>query len=298
MPEGRASTTHDIGFALAEPLAARRSFDRATDTFDSASFVHDRAREILCERLGLLSRAPQVILDLGCGTGASARALSARFPGSTVVALDSSANMCARTQSKADAKPIVADAAHVPLATGCIDLVFANLVLPSCRPEIVFAEVERVLAPGGLFLFATLGPATLQELRDAWRQVDSAIHVHVSFEPQMIGDWLARAGLAEPVVDVDRVTLSYRDVAQIHADLRASGGRNVAGGRRRTLTGARRFAGYAKALAATAVDGRIRVTCELILGAAWGRARSERARREPREAFAVPVASIKRRSLS
>lgn len=297
-PPGRSSSTYDIGFALAEPRAARRAFDRAAETFESASFVHDRARAILYERLEQLRIEPRLVVDLGCGPGPSTRELCERFPQSNVLASDWSFGMCRRVAQRCEpAMAVVADAAHLPFATASVDLVFANLMLPSCRPEVVFAEVARVLSPVGLFLFATLGPATLAEVREAWRQADSEIHVHAAFEAQMIGDWLARAGLTEPVVDVDRLSLRYSGLQRLHADLRAVGGTNTAAGRRRTLTGVRRWRRYVEALQRSAgAEGQIAITCELILGAAWGRPPRSQALGDEGGWHAVPVASIKRRS--
>lgn len=299
MPESppSAGKTREIGFALAEPHAAQRNFERAADTFDSASFIHDRARAILLERVALLHVAPGVILDLGCGPGLGARDLRASYPRARILALDWSVAMCRRARAQG-VFALAADAMHLPIGAARADMIFANLVLPSCRPRETFAEVARVLAPSGALLFATLGPETLRELRDAWQQVDREIHVHAAFDPQMIGDELMRAGLAEPVVDVERLTLGYADVERLHTDLRAMAATNVAAGRRRTLTGARRWQAYIAALARAArADRGIAITCELIFGVAWGRAARASPPSEP-GVQAVPIDSIRRRRLS
>jgi malonyl-CoA O-methyltransferase len=297
-PPPSAGKTRDIGFALAEPDAARRNFDRAASTFASACFIHDRTRSILLERLALLHLDPGVILDLGCGIALGTHALRARYPRARILGLDWSLAMCRRAHADG-VLALTADAMHLPVADGSADLIFANLVLPSCRPDVVFAEAARVLAPSGALLFATLGPETLREVRDAWWQAgDREIHVHGALDPQMIGDALGRAGLAEPVVDVERLTLRYASPDCLHADLRAIAGTNVAAGRRRALTGVRRWRRYVAALSGMAgEDGTVAVTCELIFGVAWGRTARVRASGEP-GVQAVPIDSIRRRRLS
>ena len=177
----------------------------------------------------------------------------------------------------------------MPLRSHCADLVLANFVLPWCRPDRVFAEAARVLAEGGALLFATLGPDSLQEIRAAFGAVDERIHVHAAFDMHDLGDLALAAGLAEPVLDVDRLEVTYADLAALVRDLRAAGAINVAGGRRRSLTGRQRWQRFEAGL--VPAHGRFAVTVELILGQAWGRGP-----RSDRGEVLVPIDRIRRRS--
>jgi malonyl-CoA O-methyltransferase len=152
-------------------------------------------------------------------------------------------------------------------------LVFANLILPWTLPDRVFAECARVLRPGGLALVTTLGPDTLIELRRAWTRVDERIHVHGFIDMHDIGDLAQRAGLVEPVVDVDRLTISYASLAALVADLRATGSANSAAGRREGLTGRARWQAFEAAFREQAEAGRLAVTIELVFAQAWGAGR-------------------------
>jgi malonyl-CoA O-methyltransferase len=283
--------------ALPERRAARRAFDRALD-FESACFIHDEARARLDERLGLVRLRPKVAVDLGCATGRGAAALAARYPSASVLAVDSSAGMLRAAAAKGvEAVHVVGgDATALPLRGGSVDLVLANLVLPWCRPDRLFAEAARVLTDGGALLFATLGPDSLQEIRAAFAAVDDHIHVHAAFDMQDLGDFAMAAGLAEPVLDVDRIAVTYADVAGLVRDLRAVGAVNVAGGRRRGLTGRRRWGRFVERLPRGG-DGRFAVTVELILGQAWGRGAAAGAK-SPGGEIRVPVSRIKHRSES
>ena len=87
-----------------------------------------------------------------------------------------------------------------------------------------------MLADGGALLFATLGPDSLQEVRAAFGAVDDRIHVHAAFDMHDLGDLALAAGLAEPVLDVDRLEVTYADVAGARA--RSAGHRRHQRGRR------------------------------------------------------------------
>lgn len=277
--------------ALPEPAAARRAFDRAATTFASASVVHDEARERLLERLDFVRIAPRVVADVGAGLGAGAAELRRRFPDAHVLAVDTSRAMLTAAGARPGIAPIVADAERLPLKDGKVELILANMLLPWSKPDRVFREAARTLTSGGLFLFATLGPDTLEQLRRAWAAVDDRVHVHAFFDMHDLGDLVVASGLAEPVIDVDRLELTYRDVSALIRDLRASGAVNVAGGRRRSLTGPRRWSRFTAELEGLRREGRIPITIELILGHAWGGGQPA-SRSGPSEA-AVSVSDIR-----
>ena len=122
----------------------------------------------------------------------------------------------------------------------------------------------------GYFTFTTLGPDTLQELRAAWAQVDEAPHVHRFLDLHDIGDALVRAGFADPVMDVDRYTLTYPNARALMQELRGLGAENALAARARGLTGRARLAGLEAACARSADgDGRIPATVEVVYGQAW-----------------------------
>jgi|SRR5690606_20012724 len=282
----------DPFLALPESRAARRAFDRAAATFAAASVVHDEARERLLERLDFVKIEPKVVIDLGAGTGSGGAALRARYPEARVVSIDSSRAMLRAAAHGSQTDAVVGDAERLPVKDGISDLVFANMLLPWSRPDGVFREVARTMTSGGLFLFATLGPDSLEQLRRAWAAVDDRVHVHAFYDMHDLGDLAVASGLVEPVVDVDRMELTYRDVDSVIRDLRSCGAVNLAAGRRRSLTGRSRWAAFVAALEGQRRGGRIPMTIELILGHAWRGGASRRPRRpDPGEA-AVAVSDI------
>jgi malonyl-CoA O-methyltransferase len=281
-----------------DPRVVRRSFDRAARTYDSATAVQREIRTRLLERLDIVRLAPATVLDLGAGTGHASRELKRRYSSAKVIALDQSLQMlCASARQQSFLRrfaPVCADAHRLPLRTGSVDLVLSNLLLEWCHdPDTVFAEVSRVLRPKGLFTFTTVGPDTLKELRELWRGIDDVPHVHRFIDMHDFGDALLRAGFAEPVMDAERLTVTYPSLDALLADLRGSGARNVAAGRSHGLTGRVRGGAVLARSEALTRNGPLQVSVEVIHGHAWSPA-ERRSRRDGDEVL-VPIESLRAR---
>lgn len=269
----------------------RHSFDRAAATYDAAAVLQQRIRDELIERLDVVAIEPELVVDLGCGTGGAFAALVGRFPRAQVLGIDLSEAMLGSSADGHIRHIAVGDAHRIPCRDGSVALVFSNLMLPWCDIEAVFTGVRRVLAPGGLFTFSTFGPDTLTELRDAWEGVDEHTHVNYFVDMHDIGDALLRAGFADPVMDVDRYVLTYRRAADLMHDLKATGARNVTAGRRRALTGKGRLEACARRYERHRMDGRLPATYEIVYGQAWVTS----AMREVGGVTRIPVDKIGRR---
>ena len=282
---------------LPEPVAAMRRFNRASVLFDEADAVHQLARERLFERLQLLKFEPSIVIDLGAATGKASVDLAAEFPKAQTFAIDRSLAMLAKAKTRRGADGLftvlAGCAENLPFSNKTVDLIFANLLLPWCVPDLFFAEAARVLREDGLLSFSTVGPDTLIEVRRAWASVDDAIHVHGFVDMHDIGDLALRAGLTEPVMDVDRIKVTYKDVGSFVADVRACGAGNVAAGRRATFTSRGRWAAFGDALESMRRDGRFVLTVELIFGQVWGRSRIEDRSKGTAEAT-YPLAKMRR----
>jgi len=253
----------------------QRRFDRAASHFDSVDFVHSVTRDGLLARLRPIVIEAKTVIDLGSATGSGSRLLTRRFRGAHVIAADLSRNMLEQAQKKkswfARTSAVQANAALLPFADQSIDVVFANLLLPWIDdPARVFAEVSRVLRKGGLFLFATLGPDSLSELRRAWGEVGPDTHVTRFPDMHDLGDAAVRAGLREPVLDVDWLSLTYRKADVLFEDLTAVGARNSLRHRSRSLGGAAPFRAMVKALDAARTGGLLTLDLELVYGHCWG----------------------------
>ena len=265
---------------LLDSRDVRRRFDRAADTFGAADFVHGVTRDGLLTRLQPLRIDAKAVLDLGAATGSATALLRKRFGGAHIVSLDLSRNMLRQHKHRrrwfTRTSGVQADAQRLPFADQSFDVVFANLLLPWANdPAAVLTEVSRVLRKGGVLAFATLGPDSLKQLSLAWGDVDAGAahvnraHVHRFLDMHDIGDALVRAGLADPVLDVDRLTVKYPDARKLFRDLTLSGSRNSLAGRRRGLLGKGQFNRLVAALAAASPGAGIEIDLELVYGHCW-----------------------------
>jgi malonyl-CoA O-methyltransferase len=259
--------------------AVRRSFDRASSTYDAAAVLqHEVCRRSL-ERLDFIRHQPARILDAGCGTGNAWKGLGARYPAARIIGLDLAPGMLRQAGTTVSWRQrlmrraplaVCGDLERLPLATGSIDLAWSNLALQwvNALPQ-SFAEMRRVLAPGGLFMFTTFGPDTLKELRAAQTDPDGHRHVSRFIDMHDIGDMLVGCGFADPVIDMETFTLTYDDARAVMRDLKSIGAHNAATDRPSALSGKQWLAAVERKYEVFRRDGKLPATFEVIYGHAW-----------------------------
>ncbi len=262
-------------FSALRSSDVRRRFDRAAEEFEEFAFVHAVTRDGLLARLEPMVVEAKTVVDLGCATGSACKPLAKRFRRAHIIALDLSASMLQQVRLKqswfAKYSLLHANAKAIPLADQSVDVVFANQLLPWIDDSAtVFTEVARVLRENGLFVFACLGPDSLSELRRAWRNADAGVHVNRFPDMHDLGDAAVRAGLTDPVLDVDRLSVTYQDAGALFRDLTGCGARNSLANRNNALSGKSRFDTMAAALEQHRKDSTIELNLELIYGHCWG----------------------------
>ena len=255
----------------------RQAFDRASGEYEKSAVLQARVGDELLQRLDFFKLTPDVVVDLGAGTGRVTGELKRRYRRAQVVALDIAPGMLREARKHMSFfrrfERVCADVRQLPFSDASVDIAVSNLMLQWCGDlDSAFREVRRVLKPDGLFAFTTFGPDTLRELRAAWAAVDDYSHVNTFIDMHDIGDALVRAGLTEPVLDVDRVTLTYKDVLSLMRDLKVIGAHNVTAGRPRGLVGRGTLQRLAAAYESARRSGLLPATYEVVYGAAWGSA--------------------------
>jgi malonyl-CoA O-methyltransferase len=259
----------------------RAAFERASARYEAAAVLQARVADELLNRLELFKFTPGVVLDLGAGTGRMTSELKRRYRRALIVALDLAPGMLREARKHQQLfrrfERVCGDAMRLPFADASVGVVVSSLMLQWCDPpDPAFAEIRRVLKADGLVAFSTLGPDTLRELRTAWAEADgtSNTYNHVNHFTDMhdVGDALVRAGLSEPVLDVDRLQLTYPDALALMRDLKAIGAHNVTAGRPRALMGRERLRRMQDAYETFRRDGRLPATYEVVYGVAWGAA--------------------------
>ena len=267
-------------------LWAKQSFDNAAACYDEAAVLQRKVVDNLFERLDSITLTPEIILDIGSGTGYCARGLGQTFKKSTVINLDIAFGMLRHSQkqqglfsrlkgvltgSKLGSQQFLcSDAESLALQDDSVDLVFSSLAFQwSNDPDKLFQECYRVLKPGGLLMFSTLGPDTLKELRKSWAHADNKTHVSPFIDMHDIGDALLRSGLTNPVMEAENITVTYDTVAVLMRDLKQIGSRNATAGRNRGLTGKKAMNNMKQAYEEYRRDGSLPASYEVVYGHAW-----------------------------
>lgn len=243
----------------------------------SSPFLAQLTSERLLERLQWVKLTPQRILDLGAGARGAGPRLQERFPEADLCSVDldvallpkpAEASFWSRWRASPKHFPVVAQAPHLPFRAGSFSLIWANLLLPWIDPVRVFAEVARLLAPGGLFVFSGYGPDTLRELRQALIQLPQGEQRLMAF-PDLhdLGDELVHARLADPVMERDDLCVHYPDLRLLIQDLRALGAAPSPGSP--GLLGRNSWQAMQQHYEKLRQPEGLPVTLEIIIGQAW-----------------------------
>lgn len=228
----------------------------------------------MAARLDLVKLNPVRVADIGCATGDGIRELQQRYPKAMPLALDYALPMLCTVRHRTPRLQRVmgrgprllnADVRLLPLAANSLGLVWSNLMLHWLDdPLPAFRELHRVLEVGGLLCFATLGPDTLKELREAAARVGAGNTAKRFLDMHDLGDMLVAAGFGDPVMDMEMVTLTYPGPRGFLADQRHLGVRDG-------LLGHRSWRDWRRVLAAWPhdADGRLPASFEIVFGHAW-----------------------------
>jgi malonyl-CoA O-methyltransferase len=291
------STAAPAEVRLSAPIVAARvrALFAQPERIKASAFLRREIALRMQERLALVKITPQRLLDAGCGDGADLLPLQRRYHAAQVLGTDASDAMLHRAHDAQRAGSstlrrwlkqwmpaglqvghdvtaglLCSDFAQLPLAAQSLDLIWSNLALHwHPAPDRVFAEWRRVLRVDGLLMFSCFGPDTFKEIRHAFAALDDAPHTLPFVDMHDFGDMLVEAGFATPVMDMETLVVTYRDVDKLLAEVRALGGNPLAT-RRRGLTGKDGWQRFRKQLEQLrGADGTIALTFEVIYGHAF-----------------------------
>ena len=277
----------------------RAAFEQSAEHYDAVAILQREVADRLLERLDLLKMTPQTILDLGSGTGYCTTALAERYPKSRLTTLDLAHAMTSKTRAnfskwsrfRRGHQFVCGDAETLPFADNSFEMIFSNLTIQWCDDlEQTFSEMKRVLKPGGVLLYTTLGPDTLKELRASWAAVDEQVHVNTFLDMHDVGDAMMRARLAEPVMDMEHLTMTYEDAMTLMRDLKTLGAHNVNPGRSHGLTAPKKVKAVIQAYEQfRSTDNLLPASYEVVYGHAWCAEKEIELPQQPPGEFAISL---------
>ncbi len=254
------------------------AFNKAAHTYAEAAFLYRATGERLLSRLDYMRCEPQVILDAGCGAGDFSVQLAQRFPYASIIAVDFAEEMLRMGQERQKKQGLIelpiewmlADMVDLPLPSESVDMIFANQSIQDVDDvTALFRTFHRVLKPGGILLFATLGPDTLKELKAAWACVDTYGHISEWKDLHVLGDALMSQQFVQPVVDREEMIVHYKDPSRLLKDLKEQGSYNIHPIRRKGLMGVDALDYLLYQLEQQKKQGKIALTYEVLYGHAW-----------------------------
>jgi len=241
-----------------------------------APWLHDEIGLRMADRLQWIRQAPTLWVDwwplLG-GLQAHAR-VRAQYPQARVqlVEFNAARNTQALAKLRAPAwQRWLGRDRLLPQAPppGSAHMLWANMALHLVAdPMALLQQWQQLLAVDGFVMFSGLGPDTLRELAEVYRQHGWPAPSHAFTDMHDWGDMLVQSGFAEPVMDMERLTLTYETPQALLQDLRLLG-RNLHAERFAALRGRGWLVQLQQALLSLAQpqhDGRLAVTVEVIYG--------------------------------
>lgn len=258
----------------------RRAFSRAATQYDASAVLQREVCIRMLEKLDYILLKPARLLDVGSGTGWGTRQLGERYPKADITSLDIAIGMLQVSRGtsswwkKLFASPreyyLCADVEALPIASNSVEMVWSNLALQWCNDlPATFVELNRILKTEGLLMFSTFGVDTLHELRVAFEGVDGYNHVNRFADMHDIGDMLVAAGFADPVMEMEKLTLTYDDVRAVMQDLKNIGANNATAGRATGMMGKAAWQRITQNYEKLRLDGKLPATFEIIYGHAW-----------------------------
>jgi malonyl-CoA O-methyltransferase len=166
-------------------------------------------------------------------------------------------------------EPLVADAEYMPFETSTFDLIISSFTLHWCQQiDKIFSDIFRILKYDGNFMFTTVGPDTLKELRDAYKVIDSYEHINTFDDMHTYGDILLSSGFHDPVMDVERLIIEYKNFNEVLQSLRKTGASTVIYNESKFTT-KKSLKNLENHYKKSNKNGLFPVTYEMIYGIAW-----------------------------
>lgn len=256
-----------------DPPALQRQLHRLLQA-EAPPWLHLEVSRRMAERLALIKLQPATVLQWSAYLGGSSADLLAAYPQARQYGVEPSAAAAQRSTAahkrawwEVWRRPAIELLRVESILPGSTELLWANMALHASRDlPATLAAWHRALAVDGFLMFSCLGPDSLVELRALYAAAGWGAPMPQWHDMHDIGDLLVEAGFADPVMDQERLTLTWADSAALLADLRALGG-NVAPRRFAACRGRGWYAQLQRQLEGLRnAQGRLALSVEIVYG--------------------------------
>lgn len=234
-------------------FSCRQRFNKAANTYDSFAAIQNLVLDSMISELCSDPKSDQWILDLGSGTGAGTKKLVEKFPRANILQLDFAEQMLKQSVQHngigLNAYPVCADIEYLPLPDQTMDLVFSSLSIQWCDDiQRLIKSLKQCLKSNGRLHCSTLAEGSLKELNNAWRSIDTSLHVNRFHSAKEIHRHLINSGFNNVHLHKKSLKQYYQDVHEYLGALKGLGVTNSLSRQRKSLTGIQRFKRFLSAL--------------------------------------------------
>jgi malonyl-CoA O-methyltransferase len=203
------------------------NFNRVALNYNKVASLQHSVGYKLMNYLNTVKITPLTILDIGGATGYFTELLSSRYPQSQIINIDISQNMLSVAPFSSRQSLLCADFDYLPLISKSVDLIFTNMSLQwSIDLNITLTELNRVLKPGGLLIFSTLGSEAFCELRNSWRQIDNHAHINTFVSAATLQNNLHNNDFTASL-NTEKIIQTYSTMSQLLYYFKAIGANHI-----------------------------------------------------------------------
>lgn len=244
----------------------RQNRNRSANKLKQHGFLIDWSMDQIKSRLDDIKREFPTALQIGCR---ASEGLENNYGIENLYTLDLAENLNADIQ---------ADEELLPFGAENFNLIYSPLNLHTTNDlPGALSQIKSTLKPDGLFIASLLGGETLYELRDIMNSVElemtggNSPHIFPFADMPQMGALMQRAGFNLPVVDSEKITVTYDNVLKLMEDIRGMGEGNALMERKKTFSNYDYFGRVIQDYAAhySEDDGRVKATFEVIFIIGW-----------------------------
>ena len=268
----------------------RIAFNRAATTYDKYAVLQKQISSNLFDRLSPVKLKPNFILDLGSGTGENNSIFKNTYKNKKIINYDFSEKMLMHAKSKdkdlfaqnkilgkKNISYICGDIENLPFKKNLMDLVWSSSSLQWCTDlNKTFSGIKGLLNYGGLFIFSTFGPKTLNELSKINEALYHKNTVNYFTHMHDIGDMLISNGFLNPVLDSEQHILTYSSVDKLFIDIKNIGATSSFNQEKKGLGGKNYLKKISLEYEKYKKSGLFPATYEVIYGYAWNMSKNQK----------------------